>query len=44
MVKKFGQPSKIRIMHSMNNKTRAEVEWSIMGEGIKEKIEANWTK
>ncbi|CAG8812032.1 41097_t:CDS:2, partial [Gigaspora margarita] len=26
MIKKFGQPREIRILHSINNKTRAEVE------------------
>ncbi|CAG8797745.1 42947_t:CDS:2, partial [Gigaspora margarita] len=42
MIKKFGQPREIRVLHSMNNKTRAEVEWSPMREDIKRKLKANW--
>ncbi|CAG8787974.1 15023_t:CDS:2, partial [Gigaspora margarita] len=42
IIKKFGQPKEIHILHSMNNKTRTEVEWSSMREDIKRKLEANW--
>ncbi|CAG8751142.1 36061_t:CDS:2, partial [Gigaspora margarita] len=42
MIKKFGQPREIRILHSMNNKMRPKVEWSSIKEDIKRKLEANW--
>ncbi|CAG8834368.1 31652_t:CDS:2, partial [Gigaspora margarita] len=40
IIKKFGQPREIHILHSINKKTRAEVEWSSIRKDIKRKLEA----